>query len=486
MIKLRAVIYARYSSDNQRVESVDAQIRDCRKYAALHEYHIVSIYADEAISGKGSKTKSRVQYQRMLRDAAKDKFDVILIHAYDRIARNVAEHANLEMRMLDYNIRIISVTQDFGNSKEAKLMRTMMWGMSEYYIDNLSAETKKGHRETALKGMHNGGYAPFGYDIVNQKYIINPIEAAYVRKMFECARNRTGYTELIKEMDNAGIRGKRGRTIKYPQIYEILRNEKYTGVYLYSVDEDKKREDRRIKSNAIRVDGAVPQIITPELYKEVQEIMASHKAVRSNKYLCSGLVYCGHCGAKMHASTTHRKGYEYKIYSCSNHCGIGIVSASDIDDFAISYIRELLSENNQDKVMLELMRYMSAERNRVWEFNREIKRKIAQKQSQYDTYMTQLGSGVLPHDVVADIGSKMQELKQEMATLSEATPPQDFTVPQIKAWLDAIKNAPNEQAVHMLIERIDVTKDKENATTDIVAHSALTSVVDFTGCGGRI
>ena len=105
-------------------------------------------------------------------------------------------------------------------------MKALMWSMSEYYSDNLANETKKGHRETALKGLHNGGVAPFGYDVVDQKYVINDLEAAYVKKMFECAIDRKGFKALIEEMKAQGIKGKRGKELKYRRFmkYYGMRN----------------------------------------------------------------------------------------------------------------------------------------------------------------------------------------------------------------------------------------------------------------------
>ena len=81
-------------------------------------------------------------------------------------------------------------------------------------------------REIALRAEHTGGYAPFGYDIVDKRYVINEFEAGYVRKIFDAALSRSGFADLIDEMGRQGIKGKRGKAIKYPQIYEILRNEK--------------------------------------------------------------------------------------------------------------------------------------------------------------------------------------------------------------------------------------------------------------------
>lgn len=77
-----AVIYGRYSSEKQTEASIDAQVRACKEYADSHDINVLAVYADEAISGKESKTANRRQYQRMLREAQAHKFDMILIHKY--------------------------------------------------------------------------------------------------------------------------------------------------------------------------------------------------------------------------------------------------------------------------------------------------------------------------------------------------------------------------------------------------------------------
>lgn len=127
----KAVIYARFSSDKQTEDSIEAQVRACREYAATNGISILCVYSDEAISGSGSKTSQRAQYQKMLRDCEKGMFKTILIHKYDRVARNLGEHVNLEKRLHDKGIELIAVAQNFGSSNEAKIMRTLTWAMSE-------------------------------------------------------------------------------------------------------------------------------------------------------------------------------------------------------------------------------------------------------------------------------------------------------------------------------------------------------------------
>ncbi len=479
----KAVIYARFSSDKQDEASIDAQVRACQEYAAGKGLSIQEIYADEAISGKGSKTASRKAYQKMLRDVNKGSFDTILIHKYDRVARNLGEHVNLEKRLKDKRVELIAVAQDFGNSAEAKIMRTLMWSLSEYYLDNLSSEVKKGHRETALKAKHNGGSAPFGYDVVNQEYVINELEAGYVKKIFDAAANREGFTAIIQELASARITGKRGKPIKYTQIYEMLRNEKYTGTYIYTPQEEERREDRRSKPNAIRIENALPQIISKAQFMEVQRIMAGRKqSGRKAGYLCSGLVYCP-CGAKMHGTRTRRKGHTYFRYYSSKKCGAHIVHMDEVDKAVVEYLHKLLSPKNQDKIAAALRQYQAGEKDRVADFQRALQQRINEKQAEYDALLKSLSTGALPPAVVADIGAQMESIKDEIAQLQATTPPTDFTVEQIKTWLEALKANADEKAVHLLIERIDVVQ--KDARTDFNMQSTLKSVLGELGCGDR-
>lgn len=435
------------------------------------------VYLRFSLSGKESKTAARAQYQKMLRDAHKGLFSVILIHKYDRVARSLAEHVNLEGRLKADNIELVAVAQDFGNTSEAKIMRALMWSMSEYYLDNLSAEVQKGHRETALKGLHNGGYAPFGYDVANQQYVINELEAAYVRRIFTAAQEGTGFKPIIAELEAAGITGKRGKPIKYTQIYEMLRNEKYTGVYLYTPQEAVERAQRRQKPEAIRVEGAIPAIVTKAQFMEVQAIMNSRKnAGRKADYMCSGLVYCS-CGAKMHACKSTRKGHTYYRYVCSEHCGRPTVLMSAVDEAAIRYLRELLSEPNQMLITAAMRRYQSDSKNRLTAFYDVLNARIAEKQKEYDTLLKNLSSGVLPSDVVADIGQRMTEIKDEIKALEATEPPEDYTVDTITRWLNALKNNPDEKAVKLLVKRIDVSGDKKNNVFNI--QSTLNTLLEI-------
>ena len=186
----------------------------------------------------------------------------------------------------------------------------------------------------------------------------------------------------------------------------------------------------------------------------------------------------------MHGRTSKRKGHVYKYYNCSKRCGAPSVHMEEVDDSAIKYLRDLLDDQTQQEISDALRLYQAGAGSRMVEFKQALKKRIAERQRQYDALMANLSSGALPPEVVADIGQQMQALKVEIATLEQTEPPKDFTADTIKAWLESIKAAPDEDAIHLLIERIDVGAEKNKAAFNM--KSTLKAVLRKTGCGGGI
>jgi len=471
---MNAVIYARYSSDLQREESAEAQIRYCREYADKNGYNIIRIYTDRAKSAKGDKVSQRYEFQKMIRDSKQGLFGAVLVHKYNRFARNMKDHVNYEDKLNDNGVNLIAVAEDFGQGKEAIIMKALMRSLSEYYIVDMAEEVRKGHRENAEKALHNGGYAPFGYDIVEQHFVINEFEAGYVRRMFECSRKKLGFKCLVEDMEKAGIKGKRGKPIRYPAIYEILRNERYTGTYVYDIKTEK--HDRRVKKNAIRINNAIPAIITREEWEEVQTIMNDRKqSGRSSDYLCRGLVYCGKCGAKMSGHITDNAKNKYKTYVCSKSCGVGTIKMDDVDRKVKRYLEELLSDRSQKQISDALRNYRKGETERIEQYNTALKKEIKEKQKQYDGLMQALMTGGLSAAIIAEVGNKMESLKNEIDGMTEQRPPKDYTEKNIIDWLNAIKTAPSPESIHLLVEKITATKEEINV------FSTLTSFVGNIG-----
>ena len=116
-------------------------------------------------------------------------------------------------------------------------------------------------------------------------------------------------------------------------------------------------------------------------------------------------------------------------------------------------------------------------RDRIESFNKNIAKKIAEKENAYETLYTNLTAAVLPPDVIQDISLRMQKLKDEIEELKNAEPPADYTVDTIKAWLQSIKEAPDEKAIHLLIAKIEAKRKKVHR---LLYNSLCTNVVTET------
>ena len=150
----KAVIYARYSSSNQREESIDAQIRACTKYAEEKGYRIIGTYTGSA---KSATTADRPQFQQMLKDSEKKTFQYVIIHKLDRFSRDRYDSVTYKIKLKLNGVQLISVLENIDGSPESLIMETLLEGMAEYYSKNLAREVAKGQLETALQCKHLGG-----------------------------------------------------------------------------------------------------------------------------------------------------------------------------------------------------------------------------------------------------------------------------------------------------------------------------------------
>lgn len=180
---MNAVIYARYSSDNQREESITAQLRACREYCRKKGYILVREYTDEAMTGTND---DRAGYLKMIKDAQKHLFDVAIFHKIDRNARNEYDYYINKMKLLRSGIHVEYASLGFDiETPEGQLMENQLVGMAAYYSRNLSNEVRKGLKENALQGISCGGIPPFGYKVVDKTYYIDEREAMIVRFIFK-------------------------------------------------------------------------------------------------------------------------------------------------------------------------------------------------------------------------------------------------------------------------------------------------------------
>lgn len=132
---MKAVIYARYSSDNQREESIEGQLRECMAFAERKGYTVIKSYADRAISGK--RADNRPEFQQMISDSSSGEFDVIIVWKIDRFSRDKYDSVIYKSKLNKNGVSVISATEPIDNSPEGKLMESIFEGFSEYYVKDL-------------------------------------------------------------------------------------------------------------------------------------------------------------------------------------------------------------------------------------------------------------------------------------------------------------------------------------------------------------
>ena len=305
--RLCAVIYARFSSHSQKEASIDQQIRECREYAKLHNINIVGIYADRAITGR---TDRRPEFQRMIKDSAKHRFQYVIVYSLDRFCRNRYDSATYKTALKRNGVRVLSAKENIADGPEGIILESVLEGMAEYYSAELSRKIRRGMEDNARKCLVNSGNFPLGYKKgPDCKYAIDEHGAEIVRFIFNSYDEGMQMQTIADILNAAGERTSAGKPFQKSTISGILKNEAYLGIYKYG---------------DIRIEGGIPRIIEDAQFFRVQKKLAENRKHLSKKeeavqYLLTGKLFCGSCGAPMVGdSGTSRNGQRYRYYTCVN------------------------------------------------------------------------------------------------------------------------------------------------------------------------
>ena len=303
-----AVVYARYSSHGQTEQSIEGQIAAAQKYAEQHGYTIIHVYADRAMTGRND---DREQFQKMLSDTAMHQFGVILLWKIDRFGRNREEIAFNRYRCKKNGVRVERVAEDVPDGPEGVILDSVLEGMAEYYSLQLAQNVRRGQRESAKKSMSIGGNKMLGY-IVNpetKRYESDPKTASYVTEIFKRYANGETISEIVAWLNAQGIRTTRGSEFTVNSLHRLLKNEKYTGVYIF---------------HDIRNEGGMPALTDRATFDKVQEMLkvnrrAPARVWSKTEYLLTDKLFCGHCGEMMVGESGHgRNGIKHSYYTCLN------------------------------------------------------------------------------------------------------------------------------------------------------------------------
>ena len=326
---MRAVIYARYSSDNQRDASIEDQVRLCKERIEREGWTLVQVYRDKAMSGASA---LRPGYQGLLEDARRAEFDFVVTEALDRLSRDQEDVAGLYKRFKFAGVDIVTLAEGQVTELHIGLKGTM----NALFLKDLADKTRRGQRGRVEQGKSAGGLC-YGYDVVRGfdgsgqpvrgGLVVNESQAATVRRVFKLFASGVSPIAIAKRLNSEGVAGPSGRAWRDTTIRGhaqrgtgLLRNDLYVGrrvwnrMHFMKDPATGKRVSRQNPPGAWIVKG-VPElrIIDQDLWARVQDRLAVAQATigeRQNKLtsfwearrssaLLSGKISCGCCGGAM-------------------------------------------------------------------------------------------------------------------------------------------------------------------------------------------
>ena len=353
---MNAVIYARYSSHNQREESIEGQLRECHDFAKRNGYTVVGEYIDRALTGKND---NRASFQKMIHDSEKQNWDAVIVYTLDRIARNRYDSAMYKAKLKKNGARLFYAKQNIPEGPEGIILESVLEGMAEYYSENLARNVQRGMMENALQAKTTGGIAPLGYTKnAELRYEIEPVGAKIVREIFEMYASGVTAAGIVKHCVDNGYKTAMGRPFTRNSLSTILRNEKYIGVY---------------KCNDVEIPGGVPAIIDKETWDKAQSMIKHNYATRARgkakmDYLLTTKVFCGHCGSPMLGeSGTGRNGTTYHYYKCFDRKKNGTCRKKQekkdwLENLVVKYtVETVLTDENIDLIATKAMEIINKE-----------------------------------------------------------------------------------------------------------------------------
>lgn len=302
-----AIIYARYSSHNQRDVSIEQQIEACRKHAAELGLTITDTYEDRAISGR---TDNRPAFQRMMRDAEDGKFQYVLAWKSNRMGRNMMQAMVNESRLMDCGVKVFYAEEDFDDSAAGRFALRSMMNVNQFYSDNLAEDVRRGLMDNASKCMANGRQ-PLGYKRgEGGKVVVDEPAAAIVREIYTRIASGEMFMDIARDLNRRGIKTQSGSEWNKSSFNVLCRNERYRGIYIYG---------------DTRIEGGIPPIVDDVLWYKVQEVLKvkksknRHHCPSDEDYLLTGKLRCGKCGGYMIGMSGRSKtGDVHHYYACQN------------------------------------------------------------------------------------------------------------------------------------------------------------------------
>lgn len=425
--------YCRVSTEKEdQLNSLEAQKQFFTEYTKRTGDVLVRLYADEGISG--TKTKNRKEFMRMMADADKGLFDMVVVKDISRFARNTVDLLQNVRKLKSLGIETQFLTANMTSMGNSEFVLTIFGALAQEESANTSKRVKFGKKMNAEKGRVPN--IVYGYDKTIGDYFnleINKEEAAVIKQIFKMyTEEGYGALKIANHLNEQGVRTKRGCTWSQNAICRILDNELYTGKVINGKQEvtdflTGKRTEKD-ETEWMVVERPDLRIIEPEIYEKAKEVRAAKSKSfhltserESNKYLFSTLIKCKECGWSFRRIVRKYKN-TYIRWVCSGHNGRGADScpnAQKVDENELiqvlnDYFAEILK--NKKNVIC----YVTNEFQRVYKakdenvnYEKELNVQLARLQKTRQKYMDMYTDDLISREELKDkIGGMRKEIER--------------------------------------------------------------------------
>lgn len=500
----KVAIYARVSTIEQAEEgySIDEQIRVLNEFCERKGYRVYDEYVDRGISGKN--IKGRPAIQRLLMDAEKKKFDVVLVWKMNRLARKSLDLMNIVERLNSKNIAFRSYTESYQTeTSTGKLQFQLMAAVAEYERNNIAENVKMGMIARAKEGRWNGGQV-LGYDLIeipnnNKKrkdteLVINETEATIIRVIFQMYTSGHGYKSIANCINKKGYRTKKGKTFSLNAIKTIVTNPVYAGYIRYNVRRDWNEKRRNnINPDPIIQKGRHEPIIKEEEWQVAKNVFKSRSCkpsrIYDGEFPLTGIMRCPVCGAGMVICRTTNKRkdgtkhvLEYYVCGAWKNKGTLVCRSNGVrtnyaDKFVLEKLQQLM---NSDNLIKELVKNVNERNKKTFAplqkeydiYEKQLK-ELEQKQSKiFDAYIDEMISKAMYNDKVEKIENEVKHLKNLMEPLKQqihGNTTKDVSYETVKevllnfsnAFQSALTREQRKRLLHLLVHKITIGEDRK-------------------------
>ena len=445
---MNAVIYARYSSESQREESIDGQIRECTEFAMKNNYTIVGTYIDRALSAR---TADRPEFQRMIAESESEQFEAVLVWKLDRFSRDRYDSAHYKHILKKNGVRVVSAKENISDGPEGIILESMLEGYAEYYSAELSQKIRRGQQENAMKCRNNGSLPPLGYRIDPETGILaaDPLDAPLAQEIFRRYAAGERLSTIAESLNQRGLQTQRRKPFRVAGLSNMLKNRKYIGEYKYG---------------SVVVPDGIPAIIEPELFERVQMRMKAnqHAPARAKAkvdYILSTKLFCGTCGrAMVGESGKGEQGVVYHYYKCAGKkkrlgCNRKAVKKQWIERIVVYLtVTKVLTDETIDRIAAAIVSMQDQEDPMV----PVLESQLRECEKGIENLLNAIQAGIL----TASTKDRLEQLEQQKETLSISLVDLKirrpvYTKEQIVTWISQFRYG-NIQDIEYQKEIIDI------------------------------